>query len=65
MILKACASSFQFGAFHPSLEGRISSEAATPGHQFTGVNRTSPGDYPRGITGNAKLNRQSFRMFAL
>jgi hypothetical protein len=29
-------------------------EAATPGRQFTAVNRISPGDYPRGITGNAK-----------
>jgi hypothetical protein len=31
---------------HPALEGRISLEAATPGHQFTEVNRISPGDSP-------------------
>ena len=29
---------------HPALEGRISLEAATPGRQFTEVNRSSPDD---------------------
>jgi hypothetical protein len=51
--------------FHPALEGRTLLEAATPGHQFTEVSQTSPGDHPRGITGNAKPNRQSIRMSAL
>src|SRR5258706_12179873 len=51
---EALASGFQFSASILPLEGRISSEAATPGHQFTVMNRTSPGDHPHGITGNAE-----------
>jgi hypothetical protein len=34
---------FPVQRFHPALEGRISLEAATPGHQFTG----SEPDFPR------------------
>jgi hypothetical protein len=53
---------FPIQRFHPALEGRISEEAATPGHRFTG---REP-DFPRRFTleeSPATLNRdrQSFR----
>ena len=54
--LRFAPQGFPVQRFHPALEGRISEEAATPGHQFTGHEP----DFPRRFTleeSPATLNR--------